>query len=195
MKNPSMRALAAATLILAAFVRTGAASATELYVGDTPLGLGGITASLKSTTSALLKDKNGTTEDTCTASTMKMKIERDTGSGWNPSGKVSTLTFTGCTHTTTVLNPGSLTITWTSGTNGSVSSSGAEVTVKSTIFGVSAICKTSAGTTIGTLTGTSSGNATMDINASTLDCGVFGTSTWTGTYTITLPTVLGVEFT
>jgi hypothetical protein len=68
-----------------------------------------------------------------------------------------------------------------------VKSSGAEVTVVSTFFGASATCKTGAGTTIGTLTGVSAGDATMDINA-TINCGILGNSAWTGTYTVTSAT-------
>ena len=188
LKMLSLAAIAAAALMAFA----GPASATTLSVGGvTKNSSVSIEASLKSGTSAILKDKNGTTNDTCTGSSVSGSTSTFTGT---PSGAVSALTFTGCSHTTTVITKGNLSVTWTSGTNGTVSSSGAEVTVKSTVFGVSAICKTGAGTAIGTLTGVSSGSATMDINATTLDCGALGTSSWTGTYVTTgANAALGVE--
>jgi hypothetical protein len=194
MKHFKRLGLTGAAMILAAAAWAGTASATELLIGDTPLGLGTITASVKSGTSSLIVDKNATTKDTCTGSTIKMTIEKDTGTGgWDPSGKVSTLSFSGCTHTTHVIANGSFSVVWSSGTKGTVSMSGTEVTIKSTVFGASAVCKTGAGITIGTLTGVSSGSATLHVNATTLNCGLLGTSSWTGTFTITLPTTLAVE--
>jgi hypothetical protein len=186
MKYLKMLGLAAvAAMALMAVVGAGSASATTLTTtGVTQTGSVTIEATLEAGTSAILKDKNGTTNDTCTGST----VEGATTSpftGGTISGHINTLDFTGCSHTTDVLANGSLSVTWTSGSNGTVSSKGAEVTVKSTVFGVSAVCKTGEGTTIGTLTGVNAGNATMHINATTLNCGALGTSSWTGTYTIT----------
>lgn len=191
--NRKLFSLAAAAMAWGALAVAGTASATVLSIGGVAQNKSiTIEATLKSGTSAILKDKNGTTNDTCTGSTVKGATE-GSFEGVTVGGKVSSLTFTGCSHTTTVIAPGSLSIAWTSGTNGTVSSSGAEVTVKSTVFGVSAICKTGTGTTIGTLTGVKEGSATMDISATTLDCGALGTSSWTGTYTVTSPSGLGVE--
>jgi hypothetical protein len=102
------------------------------------------------------------------------------------------LTFEECTHTTKVDANGSLSIAWTSGTNGNVTSSSAEVTVQSTFFGATALCKTGTGTKIGTATGVKEGSATIDINAA-VNCGILGTASWTGTYSVTSPSGLGVE--
>jgi hypothetical protein len=193
MKHLKMLGLAAiAAMGLMAFVGAGSASATTLSVtGTTQNKAVTIEATLASGTSAILKDKNGTTNDTCTGSTVKgTTVSPFTGA--TVGGPISTLDFTGCSHTTHVLANGSLSVAWTSGTNGTVTSSGAEVTVVSTVFGASATCKTGTGTDVGTLTGVSSGNATMHINATTLNCGILGTSTWTGTYTVT-GEPLGVE--
>jgi hypothetical protein len=183
MKYVKMLGLAAvAAMALMAFA--GSASATTLEIGGVAQNRAvTITASLKTGTSALLKDELGTTTDTCTASS----VVGTTSAFDPPSGPVGTLTFTGCSHTTTVIANGNLSVAWTSGTNGTVSSNGAEVTVVSTFFGASATCKTGTGTPIGTLTGVSTGDATMDINA-TLNCGILGSSSWTGTYTVTSAT-------
>ena len=196
MKYLKMLGLAAiAAMALLAFVGAGTASATTLEVkGVKQTGSVAIKASLKAGTSAILKDKNGTTNDTCTGSTVEGSTTVTTGTAVSGPINKGGLTFTGCSHTTHVLKEkeGTLKVEWTSGTNGKVISSGAEVTVVSTVFGASAVCKTGAGTEVGTLTGVAAGQATMHINATTLDCGILGTSSWTGTYVVTSPEGLGV---
>jgi hypothetical protein len=192
MKYLKMLGLAAVSaMALMAVVGASAASATTLEVGGVAkTSAVEIVASLEPGTSALLKDSAGTTTDTCTTSEVKGKTSVFTGAA--VSGPISTLTFGNCTHTTTVLAKGSLSVTWISGTtNGTVNSIGAEVTVQSTAFGVSAICKTGTGTDIGTLTGVKTGKATMDINGK-INCGILGTATWTGAYVVTSPEGLGV---
>jgi hypothetical protein len=193
MKYLKMLGLAAvAAMALMAFA--GSASATTLSTNGTKQNAAvELTATLKTGTSALLKDEAGTTTDTCTTSEVKGSTS-GSFSAATVGGTVSSLTFKNCTHTTTVIAPGSLSVAWTSGTNGSVKSSGAEVTVVSTFFGASATCKTGAGTTIGTLTGVSAGDATMDISA-TINCGILGNSAWTGTYTVTSTKVGATTFT
>ncbi len=193
-------------LIIGALVGAAPASATELYGTAPPndtLGAGTeITATLKSSTSLLLKDTLGGANDTCTSSEVKNKIETAGSSTTNPSGKVSGLTFSSCSHTTTVIKNadgffGELEIKNIAGTtNGTVISKGTRVTVKSTIFGVSCVANTGAGTTLGTLTGAKSSEVgTLDVNAViTMENGC-GDSTLTGTYLITSPTGLMVEAT
>jgi hypothetical protein len=181
---------AVAAMALMAVIGAGTASATTLEVGGVAKNESvTITSTLASGSTAILKDSAGTTTDTCTTSEVSGKTTKFTN---NPEGPVESLTFGNCTHTTTVLKNGNLSVNWISGTtNGTVSSSGAEVTVVSTAFGASAVCKTGAGTEIGTLTGVSTGKATMDISGK-ISCGILGTSTWTGTYTVTSPEGLGV---
>ncbi|HSS41584.1 MAG TPA: hypothetical protein VLK37_03435 [Solirubrobacterales bacterium] len=191
MKYLKMLGLAAvAAMALMAFA-AGSASATTLATSGVAVNSSEtIVATLASGTSALLKDSAGTTTDTCTTSEVKGKTTVFTGT---PSGPIETLTFGNCTHTTTVLAKGTLSVTNIAGTtNGTVSSANAEVTVVSTAFGISAVCKTGTGTDIGTLTGVKTGKATMDINGK-ISCGILGSSTWTGTYTVTSPENLGVE--
>jgi hypothetical protein len=191
MKSLKKLALAAtAATTLAAFICAGTASATTLEVGGVKQNLAvSLEATLASGTSVLWKAGSGTTADTCTGSTIKAKTE-GTFTGASVGGKVSSLSFTGCSHTTDVINNGSLSIAWTSGTNGTITSSGTEVTIKNTVFGISLVCKTGAGITIGTITGVASGHATIHINTTTLQC--FDDVSWTGTYTVTSPTGLGV---
>ncbi len=180
---------AVAAMALMAFA--GSASATTLATKGVVVNSSeAIEASIKSGGSAILKDTNALTVDTCTGSVVKGSTSSPF-TGASVGGAISSLTFTGCSHKTTVIKPGSLSITWTSGTNGSVKSTGAEVTVESTIFGASCIAKTGEGTTIGTFTGVKEGNATMDING-VINMGICGDANWTGTYTVTTAN-LGVE--
>jgi hypothetical protein len=144
--------------------------------------------------SAVLKDTSNIFANTCTSST----VEGSTAAPYSSSsvgGPVSALSFGSCTHEKVVVDKaGSLSVEWISGsTNGTVRSSGAEVTVPVTIFGsvVTATCKTE-NTDLGKLTGTASGTATVDVNA-VLNCGSFLPSAkWEGTYVVTSPEGLGV---
>jgi hypothetical protein len=200
MKYLKMLGLAAvAAMALLAFLGASSASATTLESNGTPFnGAVSLVFSIEPETKAVLKDSAGTTTDECPTSEVKGTTEKDEEgkgdfTGPTVGGKVSSLTFVNCTHTTTVIKSGSLSISWIENTtDGTVFSSGAEVTVVSTAFGASAVCKTGSGTDIGTLTGATNGTtnktntATMDINGK-ISCGILGTSTWTGSYIITSP--------
>jgi hypothetical protein len=183
--------VAVAALALMAFAST--ASATKLELNGLPETAKDVTikASLKSGTSALLTDTAGFFANTCTASAVEGNDSTQT-SGTTVSGPITGLAFTSCKEEpVTVDTNGSLSVENIAGTtNGTVRSIGALVTVPSP-FGLLK-CATAAapGTDIGTLTGVASGNATMDISAS-LNCGSI-TAKWTGTYTVTSPTGLGV---
>jgi hypothetical protein len=175
--------VAVAALALMAFA--GTASATTLKTnGVTQTGSVTISASLSG--SATLKDTSGTFANTCTESAVGGSTTTFTGSA--VSGPISTLSFNKCTHEKVVVDEmGSLSVTVIgSGPNGTVSSTGAKVTVPVTILGsvVTATCTTSS-TDIGTLTGTTSGTSVMDINA-VLGCGsVLPSAKWEGKYNIT----------
>ncbi len=199
LKKIGLAAMMATALMVV--VGASAASGAELYkataeaANDTQGAGTEITATLKSGTSLLLKDTLGGANDTCTSSEVKGKVESAGSSTTNPSGKVSTLSFGGCSHTTDVLANGSLEITNIAGTtNGTVISKGARVTVKSTIFGISCVVHTDEGTTLGTLTGAKAGeSATLDVNSVVnLENGC-GDSYFTGTYLVTSPTGLVVD--
>jgi hypothetical protein len=97
-----------------------------------------------------------------------------------------------CTSESIIVdNAGQISIEHIPGTtNGTVVWENAQITFP-TGFG-QANCKFGAGTDIGTLTGASSGHATLDIKA-VINCGFFLPSTvWEGTYVVTSPTGLGV---
>jgi len=124
------------------------------------------------------------------ASTVEGSITSQ-GSGVTASGNLSSLSFTGCTGgwTVTVNALGSLEGHWTTGYNGTLTSSGTTVTaVLHTIFGDITCRYATSNTSIGTVTGGSP--ATLDISASIPFhsggglCGS-GASAWSGNYTTT----------
>jgi hypothetical protein len=179
-----------AAMALTALLGAGAASATTLQAGGKNLPAGSeFVTTLQSGSSSIMKDEFGTTTDTCTQSENRNKTTNETGA--QVTSNVTLQQTSSCTHLVTVLKNGKGAIEWTSGLNGRVIASESEVTVMSTFFGASAVCKTGTGTTIGTLTGSKEGHATMDVNAK-INCGILGTGTLTSTYTVTSPTGLTV---
>jgi hypothetical protein len=121
------------------------------------------------------------------------------GSGVTASGPITSLLFTECTNenTVTVKKAGTLEVHWTSGYNGTLTSSGAEIEVYSHSFGGSCIYTTNA-TDIGTITGGT--EATLDIDSAAIPrtggslgffCGSSGE--WTGNYKVTTPHTLYVD--
>jgi hypothetical protein len=180
-------------LALMAWV-SGSASATTLEVGGvTQNNALTFTASLEPGTTAVLIDTNNFTQDTCTESHMH-GTTTSPYTGASVGGPLTSLSFGGCTHTTDVAKPGSLSVSSIAGTtDGTVTSSGTEVTFHSTIFEVILICKTNTGVDIGRLTGKTSTHATLDVVA-VVNCGFFvPTARWEGSYVVTSPTGLGVS--
>jgi len=204
MKYLKMLGLAAVAAMALMAVTAGSASATTLEIGGVTQNASvTITASLKAGTSAILKDTAGISSNTCTAShvhgsttsadragvTVDNAYTGDSLTGPLTPG-AGGLSFSGCAREPVTADAtGELHITWTSGTNGTVTSSGAEVTTGSPFGTLN--CKTNAGTHLGTLTGVAAGNATMDINA-VLSCSGIS-SKWEATYSVTTPSGLGVE--
>ncbi len=190
MKYLKMLGLAAVAAMAMTAFTAGSASATTLEIGGvTQNGSVAISASLEGGTSAVLSRTDGSLANTCTKSTVKGSTETVTGATVTGAIAKNDLTFTSCTRPVEVHKGGTLHVAHTSGTNGTVTSSGAEVTVSS-IFGT-LNCKTGEGAHLGTLTGVKEGHATMDISA-VLNCGIVPSATWNGTYTVTSPTGLGV---
>ncbi|MDQ2630265.1 MAG: hypothetical protein M3Y75_04710 [Actinomycetota bacterium] len=189
MKHMKMLSLAAAAaMAFTALASSSASATTALEVGGEYKSSVFIIASLASGTSAVLSRTDGSLANTCTVSEVLGDTETPTGA--TVTGAVDSLTFLNCTRTVTVHQKGTLHIEHISGTNGTVSSSGAEVTVGSPFGTLN--CKTGAGVDIGTLTGVKAGQATMDVNT-VLNCGfLVPSATWKGTYTITSPSGLGV---
>jgi hypothetical protein len=194
MKHLLSLAAVASVLALMCLSMASAASATMLEVG----GVGknesiAIKASLKSGSSLLIRDTAGGWIGTCSSSPIEGNTTNFTGTA--VEGPISTLswgtTTTPCIGgTSTVHAKGTLSIDWIKGTtNGTVLSKNGDWTMPSALGQLR--CQTPAeGLDLGTLTGVTSGNATLDLQA-VLPCGSI-TTLWTGTYTITSPEGLGV---
>lgn len=201
MKYIKMLGLAAvAAAALMAFVGASTASATILTgEGGTKLG--------ENTEIHAVNEGNVvlTTEFlniTCSSSTVAGKTTNaGGGSGVAVTGNVETLTFTSCNCPVTVLKRGTLAVNWTSGSNGSVTSSGAEVTVNcSTIFGTVHCIYTTNNTSLGTVTGsaTTGKTATMDIASADIPRETTSslcdkTANWDAKYEVTAPDVLNID--
>jgi hypothetical protein len=196
-----LKSFALAAAVVAAFMAfaVASASATELYTKAGKLTVGSTIASEAEGTTTL-HPPFGDIE--CKKSTVSGKVSNAGGATETVSGNIEALTFTECNATVTVVQKGSLEIHTreTSATgNGTLTSTGSEVTVE--FIGTHCIFKTN-GTDIGTLTGSTAtgGNATLDIEAtiprtggrSGVFCG--STAQWTGSYKVTNPSDLGVDF-
>lgn len=195
MKYVKMLGLAAvAAMALMAFA--GSASATELYSGGTTLGAGTtIEASVEG--SANLTDTSSNPIVTCLTSSVKGTIGSAGGSSATVTGEVKkeNLSFSNCTSTVTVVENGSLEIHHIAGgKNGTLTASGFDVIIH--VFGVECGYTAGGSTDLGTLTGSTTGNATMDINAIvTRKTGGFlcpSTARWIANYAVTSPTPLHV---
>lgn len=180
--------LAAATLMSC----LGTASATELTSPVKTTYTGTIVA-----LSAKTSLHGPFTTVTCNFSTVHGEKVEKHGSGVTAGGKLTGLTFEGCNFPVTVLNEGSLEIHASGGGNGTVTSSGAEVTIQTSIANCWYV---TSNTDVGTLTGSKNTGtrAILDINSSAIPrprhsvfCGSSGT--WTGQYEVSTPTYLDVD--
>jgi hypothetical protein len=177
--------LAVAAAALMAF--TGVASATTL---TSPSGTT-YTSTIAATAGATSLHGPFTTV-TCQKSTVEGQVESH-GAGVTAGGSISTLDFSECNFPVKVLKNGSLEVHATSGGNGTLTTSGAEITIETSI----ANCLfTTKSTDVGTLTGGTT--AVLDINSAgiprtghSIFCGSSGT--WTGSYTVNTPDTLLVD--
>lgn len=170
-------------------------SGTELYENTyAPNDTLGSGTELKSSLegSWVASRTDGSFVNTCTGSEFIGEVESAGGNSIHPTGRLSGLTFTGCTRPNTVLTGGGFEIKSASSTNGTVTSWGTEVKVGSP-FGT-LTCVTGGGTDLGTLTGAAKeGHATLDISA-VINCGFLVPSAiLNASYAITSPTGLIVE--
>jgi hypothetical protein len=207
MKYIKMLGLAAvAAAALMAFVGASTASATQLTSTDGAILKEKDFIHAENEGKVILDPPFGAIE--CSQSTVSNKITNAGSSTTTVVGSVEALTFTLCNATVSVLKKGTLefhTETGTEGTknnnNGTLTSSGAEVTVE--FLGTHCIFSTN-NTHLGTVTGytaakTLEHHATFHISATIPrtggSSGVFcgSTAAWTGAYTITTPKTLHID--
>jgi hypothetical protein len=178
--------------LVAAFMAFAAASAsaTELTNGSGEMITSGSGIAAEAEGTTVLHPPFGNIE--CKNSSVSGKTTTTGGATETVSTSIESLSFTECNATVTVLAKGTLEIhtrTESADGNGTLTSSGTEVTVE--FVGTHCIFKTSS-TDIGTLTGAqgAEGSATFDIAAtiprtggrSGAFCG--STAQWTGSYSI-----------
>lgn len=203
MKYLKMIGLAAAASLMAVVGAT-TASATQLdkvtaggvidpiVVGDT------IDASATAGTTLNLTDTAGNPIDTCKEGTWNGKVTNAGGAASTVVVGLTSVTWNGCTQTTTTIALGELEIHTIVGTdNGTVT--GKNTVWTTNVFGVSCRYGTGAGTHLGELTGVTSStqHAILHINANILEqepkqflCPDSGR--WVGTFTFATPTGLYV---
>src|SRR5215218_2747337 len=190
----------AAVAAMAMMAFASGASAASLYTTE-PVGTGKtlpagttITSSLTGGT-AKLEDTKGNVLDTCTGGGVTGKTTNTGGAGVNVTGNVEKagVTWTGCTVPTTTTEGGTLEIAWTSGNNGAVTGKGFKVSINTILFG-SCVYTLGAGTSLGTLQGSTTGTASLVIKATVTKVSGICESTgiWNATYTVTSPDPLHV---
>lgn len=192
LKMLGLAVLAAAALV--AFAAAGTASATTLEIEKKEQNKTvPFTASLAPESSMRFEMTNGTAVNTCTESEFNGDTVPDGDgdyTGTTVNARLVEFYFAKCTKPIAVDNGGNLSIAWIEGTDGTVSSVGAEITVGSPFGTVN--CKTGTGLDIGTLAGVATGKATLYVNA-VLNCGfLFPSTKWSGEYVFTSPNGLGV---
>lgn len=194
MKYLKMLGIAAvAAMSFMAFAVSSASATTLAVTGETKNESVTITASLEKESSAILSRTDGSLANTCLESHMHgHTVAPFTVDPGAVGGPIDELSFSNCTRNPVVVHKlGSLSVSYISGSNGTVTASGQEVTVPSAFGTLN--CKTGEGVDVGTLTGAASGNAKMDINA-VLNCGfLVPSASWKGTYVVTSPHALAVH--
>ena len=178
----SFTAVAAAALMAFA----GTASTTVLYSGANKVNSG----TKVEMTGANFVLKAGFSTITCGHSELDLKTETTGSSTTAVEGNINHLTFTECNATMHVIKNGRLVFHHTSGVNGKVTSIGMEVTVSKE--GTSCTYGTPAPTTLGSLDGSTTGDARITVWATLSRVGgPFFCSNplpLSGTLTITAPT-------
>jgi hypothetical protein len=178
--------LAVAAAALMAFAATASATTVTSDSGTTPT-----IHSVSEGTTTL----HGVVDIECGESTVEGPVSTH-GAGVTAGGAISKLTFGKCGENhVTVAKAGSLEVHALSKGNGTLTSSGSEISISVTSLGITCVFTTSS-THIGTVTAAK--NATMHIDSASIPrtggsffCGSSGE--WTGSYKVESPTNLSVD--
>jgi hypothetical protein len=189
LKILAFAAMACAALM--AFASTALATTLDTTAGNIKTG----TLIHAVAKEAVLEDTLGFIENTC-ESTTQGKTTNETGT--TVTGTVESLTWSNCTFATSTIKGGKLHIKWTSGMNGTVTSSGAEVTTK--IPGGVCIYGSGEGITLGTLDGVASTTEEAKLTVNTVvkllkteSGSCLSSARWTATYVVDNPKGLTVK--
>jgi hypothetical protein len=179
----------AAMALTALMAMAGTASATDITSPKGTVYTSTIVAENEGTVT-LTSVFGGFGAISCTKSLVEGKVEGH-GSGKPVSGKISNLTFTGCSGgevTSPVAKPGSLDLSFVNANEGSLTSTSAEVIIHKTLFGTCTFTTSASGTSLGTLTTSEKlegKTATLDIKATISSA--CGNGTWEGSYVVKTP--------
>ncbi|HET7455949.1 MAG TPA: hypothetical protein VFJ76_10535 [Solirubrobacterales bacterium] len=166
LKHPFLGVLAA-LLLIATFGASPASADDICTTNTTPCSAPITTFQSSASGSSVLETLEGTTLATCASKNNKGTIKKI---GSAIMIILSIIDWFECTRTVTTLKTGSFEINWTSGTQGSVVGRETEITVNG-IFGTSCVYGTGAGTTMGTISGTTlTFNAKVPRTASNFLC-------------------------
>jgi len=197
-----LAAIAAAALM--AFIGAGTASATVLCSTTTtpctskwPAGTALEFSIVSGGSAKLVTTDEKTTLDTCTGSTVKGSLTNAGSATETASGPVekANLTWSGCSFPTNTTQGAGLEVHAITGSdNGTVTASGEfRVTINTVLFG-SCVYGVTAGTDLGTLTGTTPTRTDGVFDANAIASKLTGseaacpaTSKWTAEYTMTKP--------
>jgi len=193
--------LAVAAAALMAFAATASATTGTDSAGGSPVEVGD-TIHATNVGEAVL---DGTVNIKCKKSTVIGTVGSAGSATTTLSGNISTLTFEECgANTVTVLNKGSLeahTFGATADGNGTLTSTGAEVTVLThNILGTVHCEYVTSETDVGKLDGSNNtgGKATLTVDSVPIprrstDFGCGSTSEWTAEYTVATPAYLAID--
>jgi hypothetical protein len=152
-----------------------------------------MSASVQSESSLLLRA--GFAEITCSGGTTEDEISSAGGAEKPVTGKIVQLSYTGCgSATVDVLSKGSGEIeVGATGNAGSLRAFGSEITFG--VLGTSCVYGGGSGTKIGTVTGGSPAKITISAKVPKISGGFLcaNPAEWTGSYTVTSPTWLGID--
>jgi hypothetical protein len=196
MKHLKMLGLAVmAAAALMALIGAASASATVICKNNLntekcsepyPVGTKG-TASLQG--SAVMETLGGETLVTCTGSTVSSTLENAGSATTTVKSSLSSISFTGCSTTVSVISPGSAELHHIPGTdNGTLTTQNTKVTTL--IFGVSCTYGTGASRDVGTTVGGNPGSMTLNTTFPKVEGGFVCPSEvrFTGKYVATSPT-------
>lgn len=179
----------AALAAIAAMALSATASATQLTSPEGTVYTGSAEAE-----SGEITIHGGPGQYICQRSPAKGSVKSH-GSSSTVVGELTSWAFENCTGHVTVKSKGTITI-HKEGTNGIVTSSGAEVEATNTNLGISCVFSTNE-TQIGTFTGSNKSNAVVDLEGmvprtgGSVFCGSAGELT--GSYVITSPSTLSLD--
>ena len=188
-----------AAMTLAMSLDASSALATELYSGATTITKNTIyVASLEPETTVSLTDTEKDPIKTCTESTIAGDVTNPGGAAATVEAHVDFVSFTGGANCNVTVNQnlnGGLVIHHIAGTkDGTLTGSGFHITIH--VFGTTCTYGLGAATDMGRLTGSTTGEATLDITAvlNRVTGGFLCPSTgyWVGTYWMTIPDPLHV---